>query len=275
MGQFIERKRVEEQRGELLAREQAARLEAEAANRAKDEFLATLSHELRTPLNAILGWTRMLLDGTVDPARARHALETVDRNAQAQFQLISDMLDVSRIVAGGLRLTIREVDLKSVIAAAVEAVKPMAVEKNVTLRLSLDGSTCTTDGDPVRLQQVVWNLLSNAVKFTDSGGSVDIQLSNPTHDSVAIDVRDTGCGIAPEFLPFVFDRFRQGDPSLTREHGGLGLGLAIVRHLVDLHGGTVEAHSEGQGRGAVFTIRLRAASAGAPAAHNPRSSRVY
>jgi PAS domain S-box-containing protein len=250
------RVRAEREREQLLSREARARSEAEAANRAKDEFLATLSHELRTPLNAIVGWTRMLLDGTLDPRSTRRALEVIDRNAQLQAQLVADILDVSRIITGGLRLDPRPVDLGSVIGAALDAVRPAAEAKNVRLSSRFTGSARLVLGDPQRLQQVVWNLLSNAVKFTATAGTVTIELVDASADRVHIRVSDNGAGIDPAFLPHVFERFRQGDGSANRQHGGLGLGLAIVRHLVELHGGTVHAESAGTGQGSTFTVVL-------------------
>jgi PAS domain S-box-containing protein len=250
-----DRKRAEEERARFLVLEQVARAEAEAANRAKDEFLATLSHELRAPLNAMLGWARMLRGGKLDEATAARALETIERNAKLQSQLIEDLLDVSRIISGKVRLTVRPVDLSQVIDVAVDAVHPAALAKSIRLESVLDRSAGPVLGDADRLQQVVWNLLSNAVKFTPSGGRVDVRLEGDESE-VRIRVHDTGRGIAPDFLPYVFDRFRQGSVLTTRTHGGLGLGLAIVRHLIELHGGTVQAESPGPGAGATFTVRL-------------------
>ncbi len=253
---LTDRTRAEREREQLLLREATARSEAEAANRAKDEFLATLSHELRTPLNAIVGWTRMLLDGTMDARSTRHALEVIDRNAHLQAQLVADILDVSRIITGGLRLDVQPVDLGTVIGAALDAVGPAADAKHVQLRSSVPASARITHGDPQRLQQVVWNLLANAVKFTDTGGSVRVELLDARPAGIHIRVSDDGSGIDPQFLPHVFERFRQADGSVSRQHGGLGLGLAIVRHLVELHGGTVRAESSGAGQGATFTVEL-------------------
>jgi len=247
---------ADRQRDHLLAREAAARAEAESANRAKDEFLATLSHELRTPLNAIVGWTRMLLDGTVDSQSTRHALEVIDRNAQLQTQLVADILDVSKIITGGLRLDVRPVDLATVIGAAVDAVRPAADARRVRLQTDLGPSARIVQGDPHRLQQIVWNLLVNAVKFTGAGRSVIVDVKDGGADRLLVSVRDEGVGIAPEFLPHVFDRFSQADASIGRQHGGLGLGLAIVRHLVEMHGGRVWAHSAGLGHGATFTVEI-------------------
>ena len=263
VGQFIGRKReeaaarqAEREREQLLSREAAARSEAEAANRAKDDFLATLSHELRTPLNAIVGWTRVLAEGLLDPDSTRHALDVIERNAQLQAQLVADILDVSRIVSGGVRLDLRPLDLGSVIGAALDAVRPAANARKVQLRARLGNGPRVIEGDPQRLQQIVWNLLSNAVKFTDAGGTVEVELIDAGDGAVQIRVRDDGAGIEPEFLPHVFERFRQADGSASRHHGGLGLGLAIVRHLVELHGGSVRAESAGRGMGALFTVEL-------------------
>jgi PAS domain S-box-containing protein len=251
-----QQKRVEEAHAALLLREQEARAQLEAANRSKDEFLATVSHELRTPLNAILGWTRMLRTGAVEgPENLQRALETIERNARAQSQLVEDILDVSRIIAGKLRVQVRHIDLRSVIQAAVEAVRPAAEAKDVELTLDLQNDAGEFQGDPDRLQQVVWNLLSNAIKFSPPNGRVGVDLHR-WEGGAEIVVSDNGMGISRDFLPHVFDRFRQADSSMTRMQGGLGLGLAIVRHLVEVHGGTVRAESEGEGRGARFTVRL-------------------
>ena len=228
---------------------------AEEASRTKDEFLATASHELRTPLNAILGWARMLRGGHVDPSAFSRGLETIERNANAQVQLIEDILDGSRIITGKLHLEIRPLDLISLVNAALDAVRPAAEAKGITLTLALEPAAARIIGDPERLQQVVWNLANNAVKFTPKGGAVEIALVR-SGASVDLSVSDTGQGIEADFLPFVFDRFRQAEGSTTRRHGGLGLGLALVRHLVEAHGGTVRAESEGPGRGARFVVRL-------------------
>jgi len=249
------RQQAEREREQLLLREAAARREAEAANRAKDEFLATLSHELRTPLNAIVGWTRMLLDGAMDSRSTRRALEVIDRNAHLQAQLVADILDVSRIITGGLRLDMRPVDVGAVIGAALDVVRPAAEARKVQLHPRLAASGAVMPGDARRLQQIVWNLLANAVKFTQAGGTVRVDLLE-TGTAIVIRVQDNGVGIEPEFLPCVFERFRQADGSVSRQHGGLGLGLAIVRHLTELHGGNVLAESEGAGHGATFTVEL-------------------
>jgi signal transduction histidine kinase/ActR/RegA family two-component response regulator len=229
--------------------------EAEQANRIKDEFLATLSHELRTPMNAIVGWTSLLAGGSLDEPTEARAVASIDRNAKAQVRLIEDILDVSRIVSGKLRLKVLPVDLPAVVEAAVDALRHAADAKGVQLQVVADADAGPIYGDADRLQQVVWNVVSNAIKFTPRGGSVFVQLSKPD-SHVELLVRDTGAGIKPEFLPHVFERFRQADSSSTRAHGGLGLGLAIVRHLVELHGGTVHAASEGEGKGATFSVRL-------------------
>src|SRR6185503_12738974 len=236
---LTERKQAEEQRLQL-AREQAARAESEAANRAKDEFLATISHELRTPLNAILGWGRMLRNSKLDEANFARGLDTIERNAKIQAQLIDDLLDVSRIISGKVRLTVMPVELRPVIEAAIDSIRPAADARNIRLEVMLDTNTGLVSGDPDRLQQVIWNLLANAVKFTDKGGRVQVRLAH-LNSHIEVTVSDTGRGISPEFLPYVFDRFRQADSSITRLHGGLGLGLAIVRNLIELHGGSVRA----------------------------------
>ena len=239
----------------LLKREQFARAESDAANRAKDEFLATVSHELRTPLNAILGWVQILRIGKVDKEGSAHALEAVERNAKAQAKLIEDILDASRIITGKLQLDARPVDLIAVIEGALDTLRPAADAKSIELQAELDHHTGPASGDPARLQQVMWNLISNAIKFTPKKGRVDVRLES-IDSQLEIRVADTGPGIDADFLPFVFDRFRQADSTSTRRHGGLGLGLAIVRHLVEMHGGTVSAKSEGKGHGATFVVRL-------------------
>ena len=243
------------------ARVEAERLyrEAQESSRLKDEFLATVSHELRTPLTAILGWAHMLRTGQFDTAAAQRAFETVERNARAQAQLIDDLLDVSRIVTGKLRIDVRPVDPNNFIEAAIEAVRPAAEAKGVRLQKVLDTGAVSVSGDPVRLQQVIWNLLSNAIKFTPRGGRVQVRLER-VNSHVEVAVSDTGAGISADFLPHVFDRFRQADQKTTRQHGGMGLGLAIVRHLVELHGGTVRAESPGEGHGSTFTVLLPVAA---------------
>jgi PAS domain S-box-containing protein len=229
--------------------------QAEESSRLKEEFLATISHELRTPLSAILGWTRMLRMGQLSPENSAKALDTIERNARAQSQLVDDLLDVSRIITGKLRMDVRPSDPSSFIDAAVEAVRPAAEAKGVRVQKVIDTGPISIPGDPVRLQQVVWNLLSNAIKFTPRGGRVQIR-SERVNSHLEIVVSDTGQGISPDFLPHVFDRFRQADQKTSRQHGGMGLGLAIVRHLVEMHGGTVSANSEGEGKGATFTVSL-------------------
>jgi signal transduction histidine kinase len=224
------------------------------ANRAKEDFLATLSHELRTPLNAMLGWTRLVRMGKLDQAAMARALDTIERNAHVQEQLIADILDLSRIVTGKLRLELRPLDLEPVIDAAIDALRPAAAAKGVELACSLTrpGSIL---GDPDRLRQVVWNLMSNAIKFTPSGGRVSLSVQRQGHNAL-ITVQDTGEGMPATLVPFIFDRFKQGDAALTRPHGGLGLGLSIVRHIVELHGGDVKAHSDGPGKGSTFVVTL-------------------
>ncbi|HJQ22421.1 MAG TPA: ATP-binding protein [Blastocatellia bacterium] len=249
------RRRAEKEREQLLQREQAARAEAESANRLKDEFLATVSHELRTPLNAILGWASLLSRRLPDEQTTRHAAMVIERNARSQAQIIEDILDVSRIITGKLHIDAWPVELTPIIQAAIDAVSPAAAAKAIVITRALDRDAGVVFGDPNRLQQIAWNLLSNALKFTPEGGKVEVRLER-AGAHVELRVSDSGIGIDPQFLPYVFDRFRQADSSTTREHGGLGLGLAIVRHLVELHGGTVAARSDGQGRGAVFIVRL-------------------
>src|SRR5215470_9194684 len=241
------------QNAELYRREQRARAEAETANRSKDEFLALLSHELRTPLQSMVGWVRLLRRGALDRAATARALETIDRNAQAQPRIIGDLLDISRIVAGKLRIDLRPLNLVAVIGTAVESARPEAAARGILLATVLDRDPVEVEGDPERLQQVLANLLSNALKFTPSGGSVQVRLEREG-DRARIAVRDTGPGISADLLPYVFDRFRQADSSATRAHGGLGLGLAIVRHLVELHHGTVRAESDSTG--ATFLVDL-------------------
>ncbi|HEX8368179.1 MAG TPA: response regulator [Pyrinomonadaceae bacterium] len=256
IGQFIRRKRVEAERESLLLREKHLREQAEAASRLKDEFLATVSHELRTPLNAILGWGQILQSGKLEGDERAGALETIYRNAKSQVQLIDDLLDTSRLITGNLRLNLSPTPIVPLIEAAIDVVRPAAEAKGVTLSAvynSADGETITCDSQ--RLQQMIWNLLTNGVKFTPPGGQVEIRLEQSI-DKIRIIVNDTGQGIAPEFLPFVFDRFRQEDSSSTRMHNGLGLGLAIVRHLAELHGGEVQAASDGIDKGADFIITL-------------------
>ena len=230
--------------------------DAEQANLLKDEFLATVSHELRTPLNAILGWARMLASMPLPPDRVKHGIATIERNAGALAHIIDDLLDVSRIVAGTLHLAPHPVDLAAVAQAALDTVRPLAAAGNVRLAFSPDLLAVEKiSGDAGRLQQVIWNLLANAIKFTPDGGCVDLLIA-PSNGHMEVRVVDTGQGISPEFLPHVFERFRQADGATTRRHTGLGLGLAIVRQIVELHGGTVHAASPGEGLGATFTVRL-------------------
>lgn len=247
-----DRKQIEDDRQQLLEREKIARAEAENANRLKDDFLATLSHELRTPLSSILGWSRLLKERQVEGEQAVRAIETIERNAKSQSQLIEDILDVSRIISGKLRLDVRPVELSSIIETAIESVRPAAEAKNIRLQRVIDSGGMIS-GDADRLQQIIWNLLSNAVKFTPKEGRVQIKLER-VNSHVEIIVADNGIGISAESLPFIFERFRQSDSSTTRKHGGLGLGLAIVRHLVELHGGTVQAASDGLNQGSAFTV---------------------
>ena len=255
IGQFHERKRAEEKLAHLLVRERAARADAEKANRLKDEFLATLSHELRTPLNAVIGWSRMLKSGRLDPESSLHAMEVIERNAWAQKQIIEDILDVSRVITGKLQLHLAPVDLVSVVGAALDAVRPALEAKDIRVETDYQEGARVIAGDADRLQQVVWNLVSNASKFTPAGGTVAIRISQDDKYA-AVQISDTGPGIAPEFLPHVFERFRQADGSTTRTHGGLGLGLAIVRHLVELHGGIIGVENVTPGSGAAFTVKL-------------------
>ena len=247
--------RSEEARRQLLEREKAAREDAQAANHAKDEFLATLSHELRTPLNAILGWVRLMNSGSLDPATTKRALEIIERNTRLQAQLIEDLLDVSRIISGKLRLDLRPASMSSVVDVAIDSVRPTADAKHIQLEFHSTAESDSVLIDQARMQQVIWNLLSNALKFTPEGGRVTISVSG-AHSTLAVRVEDTGAGISAEFLPYVFDRFRQEDAATTRAHGGLGLGLSIVRHLVELHGGAVRAESAGEGHGSAFIVEL-------------------
>jgi PAS domain S-box-containing protein len=266
---ITERKLVEEEHRLLLENCQVAHAEADTANGIKDDFLATLSHELRTPLTSILGWSKLLTDGNLDDVASKRALEIIVRNARAQRQLIDDLLDISRIITGKLRLDVRPVELAPMIESVVDGVRPAADARSIHLQTALDPSIGAISGDPDRLQQIIWNLLSNAIKFTPEGGRVEVGLERinfagspsgqPTWGAgshAEITISDTGQGIDPEFLLHVFDRFRQSDSSSTRRHGGLGLGLAIVRQLVELHGGTVEVASPGRGEGTTFKVIL-------------------
>lgn len=274
-----ERQRAEAERDQVLKREQAARAEAEAANRIKDEFLAVLSHELRTPLSPILGWVRMLQSGTLDAQKQAIGLETIERNAKLQTQLIEDLLDISRILQGKLTLDVKPVDLATVISAAEETMLLAAEAKSIQIQTELESPGRFALGDPNRLQQVIWNLLSNAVKFTPADGQIQIKL---TYDETVADqttaqitVQDSGKGISSEFLPYVFEYFRQADSSITRRFGGLGLGLAIARQIVELHGGTIAAESAGEGQGATFIVRLPLPKVASVRNPIDRSSRCY
>ena len=252
---ITEARQIEMERDELLLRERAVRLQAEEVNRLKDEFLATVSHELRAPLNAIQGWVKLLRDGRLDTDETARALETIERSTRAQNRIISDLLDVSRIITGKLSLNVSPIQPAAVIESAVESLRPAADAKEIGVELDLDHEAGPISGDSGRLRQVIWNLVSNAIKFTPKQGRVQVRLER-AGESVVISVSDTGVGIAQDFLPFVFDRFRQGDGSSTRRQGGLGLGLAIVRHLTEMHGGSVGAHSPGPDQGATFFVKL-------------------
>jgi CheY-like chemotaxis protein len=270
----VDRHKAEREREQLLESERAARGEAERASRLKDQFLATVSHELRTPLSAILGWVDILQRNMEDKASLGRGIQVIERNARIQAQLVSDLLDVSRIVSGKLSLELQLVQLQSVIEQAVDTVRTAAEAKKLQLEQSVEAEIPPIAGDPDRLQQVVWNLLSNAVKFTPEGGVVGIRLQR-SRDRAVIAVYDTGAGITSEFIPHLFDRFRQADSSPSRRHGGLGLGLTIVKQLVELHGGTVSAQSSGSGRGSTFTVELPLDAADRPdAAQEPSGQTV-
>jgi PAS domain S-box-containing protein len=249
------RRQGEEEFKQLMVREKEARAEAEEANHVKDEFLATVSHELRTPLTAILGWSTMLRNDTLDEAASARALEIIDRNAKTQAQLIEDLLDLSRIINGKFQLQVRPVGLEEIVNATIECLRPAADVKAVQIQAQLDPDIGLVSGDPIRLQQVVANLLANAIKFTPEGGRVKVKLERVNSDAL-INVTDTGAGISADFLPYVFDRFRQADSASTRKYGGLGLGLTIVRKIVEMHGGVVLAESCGEGQGASFTVKI-------------------
>jgi signal transduction histidine kinase/ActR/RegA family two-component response regulator len=244
-----------QERERLLMSEREAKLDFERANKMKDDFLSTLSHELRTPLNAIVGWSQVLRMGTSDAAELAEGLEVIERNALAQAKIIDDLLDMSRIISGKIQLDIQRFDLTDIVKAGIETVRPAADAKGVTLMMMIDPLVGSFAGDPNRLHQVLWNLLSNAIKFTPKGGRVRVAL-NRREQHIELSVVDTGMGISSDFLPFVFDRFRQADASTTRKHGGLGLGLAIVKQLVELHGGTVAVTSPGPDKGARFSVLL-------------------
>jgi PAS domain S-box-containing protein len=264
----VERRDAARERERLLEAERAARGAAERANRVKDEFVAMVSHELRTPLNAILGWSQLMTKPDADHEMVRRGAEVIARNTRVQAQLISDLLDISRIVSGKLRLDVHHVDLPAVIADAIDTVQKDADDKGVIIDRQLEQSVGSIAGDPARLQQIVWNLLTNAIKFTPKGGTVTVTLRRSSPDA-EITVTDTGVGIKPDFLPQIFDRFQQADQSITRRFGGLGLGLAIVKHLVELHGGSIRAESPGDGQGAMFTIVLPSSTR----AHTPEIER--
>src|SRR5215510_2077633 len=252
---ITERRLAEKERSKLLTSERAAREKAEAASRSKDEFVAMISHEIRSPLNAILGWAQLLRSGKFDQAETERATEIIVRNARAQSQLIEDLLDISRVITGKLTLNVSSVELAQIIEAAMDSIRPAAEAKSIQFQARLESRDNLVSGDPNRLQQIVWNLLSNAVKFTPRHGRVEVSLRRVDSD-FQITVSDSGVGISPEFLPFVFDRFSQANTTSERKYGGLGLGLAIVRHLVELHGGTAQADSPGEGQGATFTVTL-------------------
>lgn len=248
-------KQADEEKKQLLENERATRNEAERANRIKDEFLSTLSHELRTPLNAILGWAQLISQGTMSQEAVQRGLETIERNARAQNKLIDDLLEMSSIISGKIRLDIQQLDLADIVEAATESVAPAIQAKNIHLIKKIDPAVGFVSGDPHRLQQIIWNLLSNAVKFTPKGGNIEV-IVKQVASHLEVTVKDSGIGVKPEFLAYIFDRFRQADSSLTRHYGGLGLGLAIVKQLAALHGGTVHAESAGEGLGASFIVNL-------------------
>ena len=252
---YEDAKRSAEERARLLEAERGMRIEVERVSLMKDEFLATLSHELRTPLNAVLGWSEILLSRSARDSPMHRGLEAIVRNARAQAQLIEDLLDMNRIVSGKVRLDVQRVELASIVEAALDSVRPSADAKSIVIRETIDPNAGPVVGDPNRLQQVVWNLLTNAVKFTPKEGVIDVIVERVS-SHIEITVHDSGMGISADFLPFIFERFRQADSSTTRQHGGLGLGLSIVKQLVELHGGNVKAHSDGEGAGATFVVNL-------------------
>jgi PAS domain S-box-containing protein len=268
---ITDQKQVQKAYEQLLAREQEARTEAETANRAKDDFLATLSHELRTPLNSILGWAQILSGARNDAAMVDRALDTIVRNAKQQARLIEDLLDLSSILGGRLRLNMQSVDVVASVLAALDSIRPAAVEKELQIQTDFGATIRLVRGDPERLQQVFWNLLTNAVKFSPRHGRIDVGVER-VRSQIVVSVRDTGIGIRAEMLPVIFERFRQADSSVTRAHGGLGLGLAIVRELVEMHGGRVSATSPGEGQGSTFTVTLPVAPLWQPPGRD-RSSR--
>jgi signal transduction histidine kinase len=260
IGQFVQRKKAETEREELLVREKTLRAQAENISRLKDEFLATVSHELRTPLNSILGWGKILQMGKLGPEEQKTALETIHRNALSQAQLIEDLLDTSRLITGNLRLELSPTDVVPLITTAIDVIRPAVDAKGISVSTEFSDPNLSITCDSHRLQQMVSNLLTNAVKFTPNEGSITVKCEH-VENVVQIIVSDTGQGIDPDFLPFIFDRFRQADSSSTRTKEGVGLGLAIVRHLAELHGGAVSAVSEGHGKGSIFTIEIPAALA--------------
>jgi signal transduction histidine kinase/ActR/RegA family two-component response regulator len=266
---ITERKLAEEERERLLQQEKAAREEAEVASRMKDEFLATISHELRTPLTSILGWATMLTNRSLSESQTLRAVQVIQQSAKSQARLVDDILDTSRIITGRLKLDAQPVDIEQVFQAAVDVIRPSADVKRITLRVRIDDKGGTILGDANRLQQVIWNLLSNAVKFTDEGGSIEARLSR-AGGQIEVSISDTGIGIDPRFLPYIFERFRQADSTSTRRYGGIGLGLAIVRHMVEMHGGSVSASSPGIGLGSTFTVKFPAM---APARPEPAKTR--
>jgi signal transduction histidine kinase len=258
---ITERKLAEEERERLLLQEREAREEAERANRMKDEFLATISHELRTPLTAILGWASVLNHGVMSKQQTHHALQVIEKSAKSQARLVDDILDTARIITGRLKLDANPVEIEPVLRAALDVIRPSADAKRIDLHVVIDDRNGIVLGDANRVQQVLWNLLSNAVKFTGEGGRVEVRLSR-TDGQIEIVVSDNGMGIDPQFLPHVFERFRQADSTSTRQYSGLGLGLAIVRHVVEMHGGTVVASSPGKGQGATFRVRFPMVTSG-------------
>ena len=268
---IIEEKRTAAELENLFESERDARAQAETASRLKDEFLATVSHELRTPLNAMLGWTNLLRSGKVDAENVPRALEVIERNARSQAKIIEDLLDVSRIITGKLKLEVQPVNVAAVIKSVVESVMPAAEANDIIVRQTISSENSSMIGDAARLQQILWNLLTNSIKFTPRGGRVEVKLERENL-ALVVSVSDTGKGIEPEFLPHVFDRFRQADGTTTRHFGGLGLGLAIVRHLVELHGGTVHASSAGIGEGATFTVKLPQTPLSQPVKHEPEAA---
>jgi len=266
-----ERRRAAQEREQLLESERAARSAAETAARLKDEFLSTVSHELRTPLTSILGWAALFNSGNLEEQNVRKAMKTIEHNAHAQKRIIDDILDVSHIISGKLNMNPRPLALAPIIKAVIDTLHPAAAAKNITLTLELDEAAGVVVGDPERLQQVIWNLFANAIKFTPAEGRIEVRLAR-VDSRLEVRVRDHGIGIDAQFVPYVFERFRQADSSMTRSYGGLGLGLSIVRHLVELHGGTVAAESEGEGKGATFTVRLPLASTPETTAQLPSDS---